>query len=172
MTELLWNCPPKLLLPKGPPLKRAAPVGKADKKGKKNKKGRKGGGKGKAPESETPPPKKRYYWINGVRKLMPFYEHGYNSSGGEMHDPNSERTRRKNQVKGGPPEGQPKFKAPNPPPKAPSPQVKEISYPPIIGEKVCVLDGSNLGILRDGLGLCAPGIDPPEDRSPKHFGIL
>ena len=49
---------PKLLLPKGPPLKREAPADKADKKGNKNKKGRKGGGKGKVPESETPQPKK------------------------------------------------------------------------------------------------------------------
>ena len=74
---------PKLLLPKGPPLKREAPPDKADKKGNKKQKGRKGGDKGKTPESEAPPPKKQYYWIKGVQKLMPFYEHGYNSEGGK-----------------------------------------------------------------------------------------
>ena len=100
---------------------------------------------------------------------MPFYEHGYNSPGGEMPDPNSERTRRRNQAKSGPPESQPKTKAPAPPTKAPGLQVKESPLPPIIGEKVCVLDGSNLRILRDGLGLRSPGIIPPEKRSSKPF---
>ena len=100
---------------------------------------------------------------------MPFYEHGYNSSGGKLPDPNSSRTERKNRLKGGPPESQPKFNAPRPPTKATGLQVKEFFYPSIIGEKVCVLDGSNLRILRDCLGLCSPGIIPPENRSSKPF---
>ena len=57
MTELLWNFPPKLLLHKGPPLKREAPADKADKKGNKIKKVGKEGGEGKAPGYETPLPK-------------------------------------------------------------------------------------------------------------------
>ena len=74
---------------------------------------------------------------------MPFYEYGYNSPGGILPDPNSGRSERKNRLENGPPEGQPKTKAP-PPGKAPGLQVKENFYPSIIGERVCVLDGSNL----------------------------
>ena len=102
---------------------------------------------------------------------MPFYEHGYNASGGKLPDPNSARTERKNRGKGGPPEGQPKSKAP-PPSKAPGHQVKEIFYPSIIGGEICVLGGSNLRILRGGLGLCSPGIIPPENRSSKPFWAI
>ena len=67
-------------------------------------------------------------------------------------DPNSKRRKRLN----GPPGRQPKGKPPPPPGKAPGLQVKEIPYPSIISEKIYVLDGSNLRIVRDGLGLCPP----------------
>ena len=112
--------------------------------------------------------KKQLYRINGVQKLMPFYEHGYNKTGGGHPDPNSERQKRLHRAKNGPPGGLPNTK-PHPPSKAPGQQVKENSHPSIIGEKICVLDGSNLRPLRDGLGLCSPGVIPQENRPPKPF---
>ena len=52
---------PKLLLRKGPPLKREAPSGEVEKPGNKNKMVGKDGGEGKSPESGTPQPEKQYY---------------------------------------------------------------------------------------------------------------
>ena len=123
---------PKTVIPKGAPLKRETPGGKPEKPGGRNKKGRKGE-KGEETESVAPQPKKQLYWIKGGRKLMPFYEHGYNKTGGDP-DPNSKRQERLHRAKNGPPDGLPKTK-PYPPTKAPGQQVKENFYPSIVGEK-------------------------------------
>ena len=36
--------------------------------------------------------------------------------------------------------------------------------------KICVINGTNLRKLRDGLGICSPGIIVPGQRIRKHFG--
>ena len=48
-------------------------------------------------------------------------------------------------------------------------QVKDVSYVTSDSEKIYVLDGANIRNLRDGLGLCSPGIIPRNERASQPF---
>ena len=110
--------------------------------------------------------------VKGVERLLPYHKCGYDSNGGKIHDPNSTMQKLKRerdalaQAKARPPplhqkgfgKGAQGLSA-----------VKETFYPSILENKICVLDGSNLRTLRDGLGLCSPGIITPGGRQSKPF---
>ena len=49
--------------------------------------------------------------------------------------------------------------------------VRGTLYNPFLDSKICVLDGTNLTQLRDGLGLCSPGIILLGKDDPKWSGM-
>ena len=53
--------------------------------------------------------------------------------------------------------------------EAPPNTVQEFSTSQSLHSKICVLRGTDLRKLRDGLGLCSPGIIQPEERQRKAF---
>ena len=49
------------------------------------------------------------------------------------------------------------------------PSVGETSFPTFLDSKICAIDGTNLRQLRDGLGICSPGIIIPEEWQSETF---
>ena len=84
---------PKTVIPKGAPLKRETPGGNPLKPGVRIKRVGKER-KGKKRSLLHHRKKKQLYRIKGEQKLMPFYEHGYNNTGGKNPDPHYERQKR------------------------------------------------------------------------------
>ena len=163
---------PKLVLPKGPPQKRDDPPTRPVKPTKVPKTSDKSSDR---PANDDSTVAKAYYLIKGNQKLTPVYQWGYNpdtAGGGGNPDQNSAREERidKEKAKLALQTGD-TGKAKHPP-KVTAKAVKEIFYPPNTDGEIYLVDGSNLRILRDGLGLCPPWIILPEKKAPaNHFGI-
>ena len=110
------------------------------------------------------------YIVEGKEVWKPYREFGYNKNG-KNPDPNSKRQKGKGEGKGGDcPKGNGKGngqKGDNG--EAPPNTAQETSTNQSIVSKSCVLGGANLRQLRDGLGLCSPGIIQPGERQRKTF---
>ena len=100
--------------------------------------------------------------VKGIDKLLPYRKFGYDSNGNKNPDPSSTRQKLKKEAlakaKAGPPPPHPKGFGEG---VQGLPTVKETFYPSMPDGKIRVLDGSNLRTLRDGLGMCSPGIITP-----------
>ena len=110
-------------------------------------------------------------YIVGRKEVWePNREFGYNTNG-KNSDPNSNRQKNKGDCEGGEcPKGKGKGKGQKGGNvEASINTVRETSLNQSLDSKICVLDGTNLRQLRDGLGLCSPVIIQPGERQCKKF---